>query len=236
MPGPPQLEVRDLNYSLPSRLLLDGINLSVAAGEAVAIMGPSGSGKSTLLNCLAGIALPSGGSVIVDGENLTAMPVSDRARLRLRRIGVVFQFGELLPELTVLENVSVPLRLQGRKAKDATASARAMLGQLDVAGHADKHPSALSGGEIQRVGIARALAHAPAVVLADEPTGAVDEDNAVMIADLLIGAARDLGAAVVIATHDPQVAARGDRMYRLRSGELLSVPQATGFPANGASG
>ncbi len=226
MESVPTLDVRDLSYSIPGRQLLNSLQFFMSAGESVAIMGPSGSGKSTLLNCLAGITLPSGGRVSIEGKDVTTLTVSQRAKFRLRHIGVVFQSGELLPELTVLENVAIPLQLQGRKARDAAQTARDMLARLDVAGHADKHPVALSGGEVQRVGIARALAHSPAVALADEPTGAVDEANAAMIADLLISSARDLGAAAVIATHDANVAERADRNFELRSGRLVNATEA----------
>jgi putative ABC transport system ATP-binding protein len=199
-------------------------------------MGPSGSGKSTLLNCLAGIFLPSSGQVVIDGSTVTAMSVSARARLRLRRVGIVFQFGELLPELTVLENVALPLRLQGRGARVADGGARAMLERLGVAGHAAKHPTELSGGEVQRVGIARALVHEPSLVLADEPTGALDEDNAGLITGLLIGVARELGAAVVVATHDPTVAACANRVFRLRAGRLVDAGPLGSPPVAGGVG
>lgn len=201
--------------------MLSGVDLEVRAGESIAVMGPSGSGKTTFLHCLCGIAAPVSGSVGVDGVDVTRLGATQRSAFRLRRVGLVFQFGELLPELTVLENVTMPLRLLGVERAESEARADGWLVRLGLDGFGEKHPDALSGGEIQRAGIARALVHEPRLVLADEPTGALDEENAELVARLLAGAARETRAAVVIATHDPRVASAADRVLRLRDSRLV---------------
>ncbi|MEJ7652581.1 MAG: ABC transporter ATP-binding protein [Chloroflexia bacterium] len=215
------LEVEGLSLDVPGRKVMDGVELAVHAGECVAVMGPSGSGKTSLLNCLCGITTPSSGAVRVGGTDLGCLRLSKRSAFRLRHVGMVFQFGELLPELSALENVALPLRLQGISRTEAEAAARRWLDRVDLAGRGEAHSDALSGGEVQRIGIARALAHAPLLVLADEPTGALDEENGMLVAGLLVGAAKELGAAVVIATHDPLVAQQADRVLRLREGCLV---------------
>lgn len=228
--GSDRLEVGTLTLDVPGRRLLDDINLAAGAGECLAVVGPSGSGKTTLLNCLSGIAAPSGGSVRVDGMELTSLTLSKRTAFRLRRIGMIFQFGELLPELTALENVTLPIRLMGFSRHEAERRATLWLDRLGLKERAEAHPDVLSGGEVQRVGIARALAHEPLLVLADEPTGALDEHNSRHIAGLLVGAAKELGAVVVVATHDPLVASRADRVLRLQGGRLVPTDEL-GRPA-----
>jgi putative ABC transport system ATP-binding protein len=153
--------------------------------------------------------------------DVTRLGATQRSAFRLRRVGLVFQFGELLPELTVLENVTMPLRLLGVERAESEARADGWLVRLGLDGFGEKHPDALSGGEIQRAGIARALVHEPRLVLADEPTGALDEENADLVARMLAGAATETGAAVVIATHDPRVASAADRVLRLRDSRLV---------------
>jgi ABC-type lipoprotein export system ATPase subunit len=219
--GRGQLDADGLSIEVPGRTLLSRVDLEVRSGESVAIMGPSGSGKTSLLNCLSGIAKPTSGSVWVDGVEITRLRASQRSAFRLQWIGMVFQFGELLPELTVLENVSIPLRLLGIPRREAERRADDWLGRLDLVGSERKYPDALSGGEVQRVGIARALVHEPPLVLADEPTGALDEENAEHVAGILASAAGDFGAAVIIATHDPIVASVASRVLRLRDGRLV---------------
>lgn len=214
------LEVSGLSLDVPGRRLLYDVNFAVEAGECLAVVGPSGSGKTSLLNCLCGIATPSSGSVRVDGQELTGFGLSEQTAFRLRRVGMVFQFGELLPELTVLENVALPLRLMGVSRSEAERRATTWLDRLGLDGRGEAHPNVLSGGEVQRAGIARALAHEPRLVLADEPTGALDEDNSAHIAGLLVGTAKELGATVIVATHDPLVASKADRVLRLREGRL----------------
>ncbi len=210
----------NLTLDVPGRRLLDAISFAGAAGECLAVVGPSGSGKTSLLNCLCGIATPTVGSVRVDGVELTGLRLSKRTAFRLRRVGMVFQFGELLPEMTALENVALPLRLMGFSRNEAEHRAAEWLDRLGLDGRGGAHPDVLSGGEVQRVGIARALAHEPCLVLADEPTGALDEANSSYIAELLVGVAKEFGATVVVATHDPLVASRADRAFRLREGRL----------------
>lgn len=214
------LEASKVSFDVPGRRILDGLDLAAEAAECLAVMGPSGSGKTSLLNCLCGVTAPSGGSVQIDGTELTSLGPARRSAFRLRRIGLVFQFGELLPEMTALENIALPLRLMGVSRQDAQVRAEEWLERVAVNERARAHPGELSGGEIQRVGIARALAHRPSLVLADEPTGALDEDNTVRVTELLVGVARELGSTVVITTHDPLVASRTDRVLRLRDGHL----------------
>lgn len=215
-----QLKVTDISLDVPGRRLLDGVNLEARAGECLAIMGPSGSGKTSLLNCLCGITKPSSGSVRIEGVELTDLSLAKRSALRLRRVGMVFQFGELLPELTALENVALPLRLMGSPRSEAERRASEWLKRVHLGERGGAHPDVLSGGEVQRTGIARALAHEPGLILADEPTGALDEDNSVLVMGLLIGAAKELGATVVVTTHDTQVASKTDRTLRLHEGHL----------------
>lgn len=216
----PVVQLRDVVVSVPGRQLLAGASLTVGAGESVAVMGPSGSGKTTLLNCIAGLARPTGGKVSVAGLQYEDASESRLSAHRLRSIGMVFQFGELLPELSVVENVALPALFAGRD--DATTVARQQLAKVDLAQAAERFPDSLSGGETQRVAIARALATEPAVVLADEPTGALDEENAKLITAQLIAACAEGGAALVIATHDSAVARATDRILRLRAGQLVA--------------
>lgn len=214
------LLVHDLVLEIPGRRLLDGVEMAADAGQCLAVMGPSGSGKTSLLNCLAGITRPTAGTIRVGDVDVDRLGTAARAAFRLRRVGLVFQFGELLPELTVVENVALPLRFLKVPRLEAEGRAMALLDRLGLGDRARAHPDVLSGGEVQRVGIARALAHAPALVLADEPTGMLDEANAVQVTALLIGMATASGATVVVATHDPAVAAAADRVLRLHDGHL----------------
>jgi ABC-type lipoprotein export system ATPase subunit len=214
------LELRGVAVEVTGRRLLNNIGLAVPAGECVAIMGPSGVGKTSLLNCIAGIAAPASGSVLVDGVEVSAMSSQGRAAFRLRHMGLVFQFGELLPELTVAENVALPSRLMGMTREAAADRAMPLLARFGLADRAGSHPQELSGGQQQLVGIARALAHEPVLVLADEPTGMLDEANTARVADLLIRASRELGAATVVVTHDRNVASRADRMLAVADGSL----------------
>lgn len=186
-------------------------------------MGPSGSGKTTLLNCLAGISPPDQGSVVVGGTDLTRLRPADRAAFRLRQIGMIFQFGELLPELSVLENVSLLLRLQRVRRNEAERQGRVLLDSLGLADRTSAFPDELSGGERQRVAVARALSTNPALILADEPTGALDEANALTLIELLRERARSSGIGVVIATHDPLIAGRVDRVLRFREERLVET-------------
>src|SRR3954451_6585262 len=221
------LELRGVAVDITGRRLLDHVDLAVPAGECVAIMGPSGVGKTSLLNCVAGIATPTSGSVLVDGVDVSAMSRRGRAAFRLRRMGLVFQFGELLPELTVAENVALPSRLMGMSREAAADRAVPLLARFDLADRAGSHPQQLSGGEQQLVGIARALAHEPVLVLADEPTGMLDAANTARVADLLIHASRELGAATVVVTHDRDVARRADRVLAVVDGSLTATGRSS---------
>jgi ABC-type lipoprotein export system ATPase subunit len=217
----PLVSLRGVEISLGGRRLLDGLDLEVQPGESVAITGPSGSGKTTLLHLIAGIVTPDSGEVDVVGRDLTGLSVDARAAHRLRHIGLVFQFGELLPELTVRENVSLPARMAGVDRETADHRSMRWLERVDLTAQADAAPATLSGGEAQRVAIARALASKPSVVLADEPTGALDERNGLTITALLIELTTAAGGCLVLVTHDPAVAERSDRELRLVAGRLV---------------
>jgi putative ABC transport system ATP-binding protein len=202
-------------------VVLDRAVASIAVGERVAILGPSGSGKSTLLNLVSGIDLPDGGTVRVDGTDLTALSERDRTLFRRRRLGFVFQFFNLLPTLTVLENLLLPMELKGRVGADEEARARELLGDVGLADRADTFPDRLSGGEQQRVAVARALVHEPALVLADEPTGNLDQDTGERVADLLDRLVASRRRTLVVVTHSRELAARMDRVLRLDHGALV---------------
>ena len=197
---------------------LTGASIEVQAGEVVAIVGASGSGKSTLLHCLAGIVRPDAGRVLYRGADLTRMSDVDRSRLRRTEFGFVFQFGHLVPELTCLENVALPLRLAGVRRRDADARARDWLERVQVEQVAGSLPGEVSGGQAQRVAVARALIGDPSVVFADEPTGALDSLNGERVMQLLTAAARESGAAVLLVTHEARVAAYSDREVTVRDG------------------
>ncbi|MFH8349200.1 ABC transporter ATP-binding protein [Streptomyces sp. NPDC018045] len=202
---------------------LDGVDFSIHPGEVVAVMGPSGSGKSTLLHCLAGIVLPDSGTVRYGEHDVTAMNDAQRSALRRTDFGFVFQFGQLVPELTCLENVALPLRLNGVKRKEAERHAREWLERLEVEDSEGKRPGEVSGGQGQRVAVARALAARPRVIFADEPTGALDSLNGERVMTLLTDAARDTNAAVVLVTHEARVAAYSDREIVVRDGRVKDM-------------
>ncbi|WP_043265871.1 ABC transporter ATP-binding protein [Streptomyces sp. CT34] len=202
---------------------LDGADFSVHPGEVVAVMGPSGSGKSTLLHCLAGIVPPDRGTVRYGPHTLTELSDARRSALRRTDFGFVFQFGQLVPELTCLENVALPLRLNGTRRRDAERQARDWLERLEVEGAAGQRPGEISGGQGQRVAVARALATRPRVIFADEPTGALDSLNGERVLTLLTNAARDTSAAVVLVTHEARVAAYSDREIVVRDGRVKDM-------------
>ncbi|AHI01761.1 ABC transporter ATP-binding protein [Kutzneria viridogrisea] len=220
------LEAIDLRKSFGPTPALDGAGLRMHAGEVVAVMGPSGSGKSTLLHCLAGILQPDSGQVLYRGAELSAMSDGVRSELRRTEFGFVFQFGQLVPELTSLENVALPLRLGGMRRKEAESRATEWLERLEVADVAAKRPGETSGGQGQRVAVARALVTGPKVVFADEPTGALDSLNGERVMQLLVAAAKDTNAAVVLVTHEPRVAAYSDREVVVRDGKSREVELA----------
>ena len=222
----PLLAAVDLVKSFGATPALQGASLELAAGEIVAVMGPSGSGKSTLLHCLAGIVQPDGGRVEYGGRDLGGL--SDRARSALRRsdFGFVFQFGQLVPELTCLENVALPLRLAGLRRGAAEERARGWLERLEVADVAGQRQGDVSGGQAQRVAVARALVTDPRVIFADEPTGALDSLNGERVLLELTAAARAAAVAIVLVTHEPRVAAYADREVVVRDGRTRSVGAA----------
>ncbi|WP_250287690.1 ABC transporter ATP-binding protein [Streptomyces atroolivaceus] len=197
---------------------LDGASFSVHPGEVVAVMGPSGSGKSTLLHCLAGIVTPDSGTVTYGGRELSAMSDAERSALRRSDFGFVFQFGQLVPELTCVENVALPLRLNGVKRKQAERTALEWMERLEVEDLAAQRPGEVSGGQGQRVAVARALAPSPKVLFADEPTGALDSLSGERVMELLTESARTAGTAVVLVTHEARVAAYADRDVVVRDG------------------
>ena len=200
--------------------VLDDISFSVAPGERLAVVGPSGSGKSTLLGLMAGLDAPDAGRVVVEGRDLAGLSPSALARLRGERMGFIFQSYRLLPTLTALENIAVPLDLVGRR--DALATAQAWLERVGLGGRADHLPAKLSGGEQQRVALARALAPGPALVFADEPTGNLDSRTGLAMADLLFGLVGESSATLVLVTHDLALAGRAGRRIELRDGRLVA--------------
>jgi putative ABC transport system ATP-binding protein len=199
---------------------LRGVDFKLERGEVAAIMGTSGSGKSTLLYCLAGVLPPTNGMVFFDGSQLSSLPDSELSAVRRQRLGFVFQYGELLPELTVEENAALPLRLAGISKEHAHAVAGQVLGRLGMGDMLRQRTSTLSGGQSQRVAVARALAHRPDIVFADEPTGALDSANAEAVLSEFLQLARRQKTAVIIVTHDAEVAARADTQYTMTDGTL----------------
>ncbi|HXY05081.1 MAG TPA: ABC transporter ATP-binding protein [Burkholderiaceae bacterium] len=222
----PALEARALSKTVldasGSLTIIDNINLRVVSGQTVAILGASGSGKSTLLGLLAGLDVPTGGSVRVFGEELFALTEDGRARLRARRIGFVFQSFQLLPHLTALENVMLPLELgTGTAPVDRIATvATELLDRVGLRERLTHYPTTLSGGEQQRVALARAFVARPAILMADEPTGSLDERTGAVIADLLFELNREAGSTLILVTHDPSLAARCGRRILLQAGRM----------------
>ena len=202
--------------------ILHPLDYSILPGQFVAIVGPSGSGKSTLLGLLAGLDAPSTGEIVIDGVDITRLSEDALARLRGEKIGFVFQFFHLVPSLTAVENISVPMEIAGRR--DAMTRARQLIAEVGLADRAHHYPSQLSGGEQQRIAIARALANDPPIVLADEPTGNLDSGTGRIILDLLLNVRRTRGATLVLVTHDAELAALADTKLMLRDGRQVNVP------------
>jgi putative ABC transport system ATP-binding protein len=222
------VEARDVHVSFGPTPALRGATLEVAPGEILAVMGPSGSGKSTLLHCLAGILVPDAGEVHFAGRRIDGLGEADRSALRRDRFGFVFQFGQLVPELTAAENVALPLLLGGERRATALAVARAWFERLALAGLGERRSGELSGGEQQRVALARGLVGRPEVLFADEPTGSLDSLTGERVMDLMTAAAREHGITVVLVTHEPRVAAYADREVIVRDGKVTSPASLVG--------
>ena len=216
------LETRGASVTYGANRALDEVDLVVLAGERVAVMGPSGSGKSTLLHCLAGLVVPDAGEIHFEGNRLDTLGEAARSATRLRRMGVVFQFGGLVPELTLVENVMLPLQLTGMPRRAARDRALELLVELGIADLADSRTGAVSGGQAQRAAVARALVHRPAVVLADEPTGALDSATSELVLDTMVRLSAGLGSALVVVTHDHVVASHLDRLVVVRDGRVTA--------------
>lgn len=222
-PSRPLIEARDAVLSFGQTPALRGASLTVNAGEIVAVMGPSGSGKSTLLHCLAGILTPDSGEIWFDGRRVDTLGETGRSTLRRDRFGFVFQFGQLVPELTAEENVALPLLLAGTKRAAALKAAGEWFERLDLAGLESRRSGELSGGQAQRVALARAVVSRPEVLFADEPTGSLDSFTGEQVMELLIDAARQEGTTVVLVTHDPRVAAYAEREIVVRDGRASAL-------------
>ncbi len=222
------IEARNLALSFGVTPALRGASVAVKRGEILAVMGPSGSGKSTLLHCLAGILVPNFGEVYFDGQRLDTMREAERSRLRRDRFGFVFQFGQLVPELTAEENVALPLLLGGTRREEALGAARSWFERLDLEGMERHRTGEMSGGQSQRVALARGLVSHPDVLFADEPTGSLDSLNGEMVMNLLTRAAREQGSTVILVTHEPRVAAYADREVIVRDGQVTSTADLPG--------
>ena len=218
------IAIRNLSMRLTSGgrevSILDDISLDVPAKQFAAIVGPSGSGKSTLLGLIAGLDQPTSGTISLEGQEITSLSEDELARLRRRKIGYVFQSFHLIPTLTAQENVAVPLELAGDP--EAEGKANSLLRAVGLESRRHHYPSQLSGGEQQRVAVARAFANNPAILLADEPTGNLDTATGEQVIDLLIRLNRDHGSTLVLVTHDPALAAHAERIVRLRDGRIAS--------------
>ncbi|KAF2957829.1 macrolide ABC transporter ATP-binding protein [Thermotoga sp. Ku-13t] len=202
---------------------LRGVDFQIEQGEFVAILGPSGSGKTTLLNCLSGIDSPTEGEIFFDGVEFHRLSEEEKTKFRAQNMGFVFQFFNLIPVLTVLENVELPLRILGQKGKSVTERALEMIKKVGLSGKEDKFPSQLSGGEQQRVAIARALVHNPKIVWADEPTGNLDSETGAAIIELLETIRLENRTTLVVVTHDEKIAQKADRIFLFRDGKILRI-------------
>jgi len=214
------VEARDVRFSFGETPALQGASLTATPGEILAVMGPSGSGKSTLLHCLAGILVPASGEVWFDGQRIDTLNETRRSTLRRDRFGFVFQFGQLVPELTAEENVALPLLLGGVRRAEALGKARGWLDKLGLDGLGGRRSGELSGGQAQRVALARGLVTRPTVLFADEPTGSLDSLTGEQVMELLVASAREQGTTVILVTHEPRVAAYADREVVVRDGRV----------------
>lgn len=214
------IELKDISRSYGDLEVLKGINLKIKRGEIVAITGPSGAGKSTLLQIMGTLDRPTAGKVFYDGQDVTALGDKALSAFRNRNIGFVFQFHQLLPEFTMIENVMMPALIKGDSSREAAAKARKLLEYLGLGQRLEHKPGQLSGGECQRAAVARALVNNPAIVLADEPSGSLDSSNREELQQLFIDLRRDMGHTFVIVTHDPELASRADRTVSMRDGKI----------------
>jgi len=221
VPAQSLIEARNVVKSFGQTPALRGASLAMRRGEILAVMGPSGSGKSTLLHCLAGIFTPDRGEIWFDGRRLDALSEPERTKLRRTAFGFVFQFGQLVPELSVADNIALPLLLDHVKRKEAYEQAAAWLGRLELHGLGERRTGELSGGQAQRVALARALVTHPRVLFADEPTGSLDSLTGEMVMDLMVGLAREEETTVVLVTHEARVAACADREILVRDGKVF---------------
>ena len=230
----PVIEGRCLVKSFGRTPALNCASVAVAPAEMLAVMGPSGSGKSTLLHCLAGIFIPDAGEVYFEGRRIDPLGETRRSQMRRRDFGFVFQFGQLVPELTVEDNIALPLLLGGMARRDAYATARSWLPRLGLDGLGPRRTGEVSGGEAQRVALARALVHHPKVLFADEPTGSLDSLTGEHVMELLVSVTRAEGTTVVLVTHEARVAAYADRMVLVRDGHvtIAEPPAASSIPAD----
>jgi putative ABC transport system ATP-binding protein len=231
MPSPPLIELRNLTKAYEEgsrrRMVLCQANASFARGELAVLVGRSGTGKSTLLNLLSGIDQPDSGEVIVDGVSLSALSERERTLFRRDRIGFVFQFFNLIPTLTVEENLLLPLELKGKVSRAQRDSALRLLEEVGLAGREASYPDQLSGGEQQRVAVARALAHDPLLVLADEPTGNLDLETGLQVLEILDRLTRRAGKTLVMVTHSPEVVGLADHVFRIEDCRLVErTPEA----------
>ena len=223
------LEIKDLRKTYYQGKIpvhaVDGISFTVADGEFLAVTGPSGSGKSTVLNIIGGLDQPTSGDVLIDGRSIVNLPDAERTKMRRRKIGFIFQFFNLLPTMTALDNVGLPLLLEGRRRKPAYQKAEEMLTKVGLGGRINHRPDELSGGEQQRGAIARALVFDPTLVLADEPTGNLDSKSGTEIMQMVSSLSRDFGKTVILVTHDPKSWSYSDRIFHIVDGRLHSIEE-----------
>ena len=221
------LETIDLTKSYPSGntqlTVLDAVNIQIPTGSTASIVGPSGSGKTTLLGLCAGLDRASSGSVMLDGKDITHFSEGERAELRRKSIGFIFQNFQLMPNLTAIENVVIPAELQGKNGAETNKRAKELLERVGLGSRMKHYPKQLSGGEQQRVAIARAFIHQPKILFADEPTGNLDEESSILIEDMLFEINKELGTTLVIVTHDNELAEKTEYLIKLKGGKLISA-------------
>jgi len=232
--GTPLIHIRNLSKTYEeggkTRRILEDVSLDIMEGEFFVLLGKSGSGKSTLLNLISAIDKADGGTITIGDTTITALNEYQQTLFRRDHIGIVFQFFNLIPTLTVLENITLPRELGGVSRRDAETAARGLLERVGLANRADAFPDKLSGGEQQRIAIARALAHAPRLVLADEPTGNLDEDTGRQVMQLLLDLTRKMGKTLVMATHNPEIVPLADRVARIHDGKFMITTQSAANP------